>query len=313
MTKEQTIVWNGQKPWEGVGHPIDNNMSIKEIMRKADLDWNVVRRETYYKEGNQEYRSARDVLFREGHPEHPFTEVPENWHVLQNSDAFEFFEKWVDEGKMRLLSTGSIKFGQIVWVLAEIGNGFELFKGDEHRNNILFTLPHKYGRSIDVRQTPLRISCNNMISFALKGKKDAVRWDHRRPFDPEHVRMTLAIADRQFFQLREYGQVLGNCAFAEDDLEEYLHQVYPVIYRPDTITNYKTMSKRAKLVMDNLDTQPGVEHAYGTWWQVFCAVLFCINHVFGNSNEQRIESAWYGKEGDQAVKALRLALEYASK
>lgn len=313
MAKQDTLVWNGEQPWLGIGTPINNDMSLKEVMQVADLDWEVVREPSYYRVGNQEFRAPKDILRRSDDASHILTDVPEDWHITQNEEAFGFFWNWIEQGKMRLVSAGSMDYSRIVWVLAEVGSGFELFKGDVHQNNILFTLPHRYGRSIDVRQTPVRIACNNMMAFALKKGSNSIKWDHRKPFDPEHVRVTLSIADKQFFQLKEYGEFLGRRSYEYDKVEEYVKTLYPVIVKPGTVKNHKEISARAQTVLQYLDEQPGAEHAYGTWWQVFQSVTFCINHVFGRDQETRLSSAWYGKDGDQAIRGLKLALEYADK
>lgn len=307
----ETLVWNGQRPWDQFGSDISNEMTADEMMRKADLDWQVIKSPMTFRDADGvEHSTSQDVLYREGRPEHPLTYVPrDNWNILQNNAIFDFFEPWVESGDLRLLSCGSIKHGALVWVLAEIGSEIEVTKGDRMRNNILFTLPHLYGKAIDIRQTPYRMSCNNMIALALGRNNEnlTIRWQHNKKFDPDVVSYAFKLADSQFQHLRETGTRLSRISYSEDDLEAYLHDLFPSKSQQDD----EKLSLPARQVMSYLDTQPGAELAYGTWWQVVQGVTFCTNHVLGRSAEQRLNSLWYSTHQRTNIRAIELALQYS--
>ena len=310
---KETFVWNGQMPWDGIGKPISNNMTTEEMLKAADLDWKVLRQTPHFYFRGQKRPALRDVLYRDTDGQ-VLTEVPPGWHELQNHDAFEFTQEWVDAGKMKLLSAGSLKGGKLVWVLAEVGEEFTIFKHDTHRNNLLFTIPHEYGKSIDIRQTPLRISCNNMIALALSRKGHlTIRWDHRRQFDASTVKATMGLANRQFFEFRDIALHLGEKRYTDESLNEFLTQLYPVTKVDENSPNSKFLSQPATVVKYHLERQPGFEHQPGTWWSVFNAVTFSISHVLGRERETAVYSAWYGKQRNKAIESMNIALEFADK
>lgn len=310
----ETFVWNGQKPWDGIGQHINNDMTTTEMMNAAKLNWEVEPKQTYFETDKGRVATKQYALVRDDEPDQALTFIPEkNWHILQNSDMFAFFEKYIESRQLRLLSAGSLKGGRLVWVMAEVGDLQEIYKNDVFQNNVLFTLPHLYGKAIDIRQTPLRISCNNMISLALgrNNKHLTIRCDHRQKFDAEVVQHALGMADVQFKELRETAHILANRVYTQDLLEEYLQDVFPKI-STDSEKEH-TLSKPAMTVLKYMDEQPGAEHAYGTWWQAVQAVTFSTNHIFGQSAETRLASQWYGSNQRVNVESITKALEYSRK
>ena len=69
---------------------------------------------------------------------------------------------------MEMHTAGSLKGGQQVWALAKIKESFDVFgKEDTVESYLLFSNPHQYGKSIDIRFTPIRVVCNNTLTFSL--------------------------------------------------------------------------------------------------------------------------------------------------
>ena len=67
-------------------------------------------------------------------------------------------------------TAGALKEGQIVWALADVKEGFKLFGEDEVRGYLLFSNPHIYGKSIDIKFVLERVVCNNTLTMAPCGK-----------------------------------------------------------------------------------------------------------------------------------------------
>jgi hypothetical protein len=71
------------------------------------------------------------------------------------------------------------------------------------------------------------------------------------------------------------------------------------------------LSRPAQIAHDIVDTSPGHEFAPGTWWNVFNACTFSIDHLLGHSDNNRLYSAWYGNGRKKKLAALEHAVEYA--
>ena len=173
---------------------------------------------------------------------------------------------------------------------------------------LLFSNPHEYGKSIDIRFTPIRVVCNNTLTLALGNHSDLmVRLNHRRSFDGDLVKRTLGIASKKMDSYKETAEFLSSKRYTDETLTEYLTAIFPAMSKD----NKKLISRPAEQVLSVMDTQPGAEYGEGSWWQVFNAVTFTTDHVLGHNPETRLQSAWYGQNRNRKVLALEKAVEFA--
>ena len=213
---------------------------------------------------------------------------------------------FVAAGEMEMHTAGSLRDGQIVWALAKVKESFDLFGGDTVESYLLFTNPHKYGHSIDVRFTPIRVVCNNTLTLSLNSKVERfAKISHRREFNGDNVKEMLGIAADKLAQYKEMAAYLGSKRYSEESIVDYFTRVFPVS------GSKKEISKNAQMALDVIDQQPGAEYAEGSWWQAFNAVTFMTDHVIGRNADNRLQSAWYGFNKNLKTKALETAVEFA--
>jgi len=302
-----------QAPWHNLSTPVSNDLTPDQMMEKAQLNWNVNRLRTYALIDNQIVDTERDVLVRSS--DHKIlTHVSEDWQPVQNKEAFDFFTEFVLSGNVEMNTAGSLKDGKVVWALAKIkGGSFDLFNGKDRVDSyLLFSNPHEYGKSVDIRFTAIRVVCNNTLTLALNNKTDlAVRLNHRRKFDPQMVKSTLGLASNNLDTYKEMAEFLASKPFSVENLASYYRDVFPSLStkRREDATK---LSRPAQVAMDVLDSQPGADLGKGTWWQVWNSTTYAIDHLFGRSEDTRLVSAWYGPNRSKKVEALNKAIEYAN-
>jgi phage/plasmid-like protein (TIGR03299 family) len=313
----ETMAWACEVPWHGLGKEVPRDLSPEQMLKAAGLDWTVEKIPTFIRIKNKEYHTGKHALVRSS--DNSILDVVSNdWLPVQNREAFEFFNDYVHAGDMEMHTAGSLRKGQIVWALAKIKEGFEIFGGDKIEGYLMFTNPHRWGQSIDVRFTPIRVVCNNTLTMALneKGSK-AVKVNHRSEFDPEEVKEVLGIANNQLQKYKESALFLGSKRYKKDTVKDYLKELFPVLTQKEE--SRKVMSKTADVILNGadgnpgiLETQPGAEFAPGSWWQAFNAVTYFIDHKAGRTAEGRLTSSWFGLNRNLKIKALDKALEYAA-
>jgi len=310
----ETMAYAGQVPWHGLGVPVSNDLTPNQMMVKAGVDWKVQEVDTFVRFNNQEMATGQKALVRETDGR-ILTTVGENWNPVQNEDAFEFFSEYVMEGDMEMHTAGSLKNGQMVWALAKIKESFELFKGDTVESYLLFSNPHQYGKSIDVRFTPIRVVCNNTLTLSLEEKTEkSVSVGHRAEFDPASVKRALGIASNKLHTYKEMARYLGAKRYTDDSVIEFFNEVFPRTADKRVqgkALSVDTLSRNAKLCHEALETQPGAEYAEGSWWQAFNAVTFVTDHVQGRSAANRLYSNWFGGNQLRKKSAIENAIKYA--
>ena len=310
----ETMAYAGEVPWHGLGVPVSNDLTPIQMMEKADLDWTVDECESFVEYKGEKIPTGQKSLVRSSDAK-VLTNVGPDWNPVQNEQAFEFFSEYVFAGDMEMHTAGSLKGGQVVWALAKVKESFDIFDGDQVDSYLLFSNPHQYGKSIDVRFTPIRVVCNNTLSLSLGMQADrSVKIGHRVEFNPSEVKEALGIATEKLATYKEMAEYLGGKRFSMDKLIEYYNTVYPRT-SDKRVANKKltvdTLSRNAKACLDVLETQPGAEFAEGSWWQAYNSVTYITDHVQGRSADNRMHSAWFGANQARKRTALESAIEFA--
>ena len=312
---QASMAYVGDVPWHGLGKRVPADVSPEQMLEAANLNWEVVKRPMFFNDVNGGPVLTKANALVRSTDNKLLTIISDQWNPVQNVEAFKFFDDFVHAGDMNMHTAGSLKEGKIVWALAKINDQFELFGGDRVEGYLLFSNPHEFGRSIDVRFTPIRVVCNNTLTMALGNEaKFAVKVNHRSKFDPDQVKQTLGIAKDQLSIYKEQAQFLGSKKFQEETLIEYFNRVFPTLSKDESKKldiRKQPISRQAEEAMNNLDTQPGAKFAEGSWWHAFNTVTYLTDHVLGRSTDTRLTSAWYGQNRVKKEKALELAVEYA--
>jgi phage/plasmid-like protein (TIGR03299 family) len=177
----------------------------------------------------------------------------------------------------------------------------------------LFSNPHQYGKAIDVRFTPIRVVCNNTLTFSLNSaSKNFVKLNHRSVFDADQVKETLGIAHDKFSQYKEMAEFLSTRRFTAESLVQFYNDVFPYTHKESEVKTVKDLSKTARDAYEVLETQPGANFGEGTWWQALNSVTYLTDHKLGRNADTRMQSAWFGVNQSRKIKAANKAVEYAT-
>jgi phage/plasmid-like protein (TIGR03299 family) len=318
------MAYVGDVPWHGLGVQVEPNLTPAEMMDAAGLNWTVEKHDAYYQTADGQYLRApkKQALIRSSDGKY-LDIVSDNWIPVQNSEAFEFFNEYVESGGMEMHTAGSLKDGKVIWALAKVNESFSLFGGkDVVESYLLLSNPHQFGRGVDVRFTPIRVVCNNTLSLSLEGKATlGISLNHRSEFNAERVREALAEASQKMETYREMSEFLAVKKYKQDDLFNYFNRVFPKTSAHSGMSfdelmkslkeGKKPLSRNAELAMEYIETQPGAEYGRGSWWQAYNTVTYMTNHVMGHNRDTAMQSVWYGVNKDRNIDALSTAIEMA--
>ena len=300
----ETMAYAGEVPWHGLGHKVPSDLSTDQMMQAAGLDWTVQKIPAFVKIEDESQAIDAAALVRSSDNK-ILDVVSSDWNPVQNQEAFDFFQDFVNAGDMEMHTAGSLKGGQIVWALAKIKDSFELFGGDQVDSYMLFTNPHVYGQSLDIRFTPIRVVCNNTLTLSLSQKNGtAFKLSHRREFVADQAKQALGIAHAKLDEYKSMASWMGSKRYDNESIKTYFQDLFPSQGDKD--------SRNAIKALEVLELQPGAKFAEGSWWQAFNAVTYMTDHLMGRSNDARLQSAWFGVNKSLKNKALQLAIDMAN-
>tara|TARA_R110000744_G_scaffold362513_3_gene470596 strand:+ start:117 stop:1085 length:969 start_codon:yes stop_codon:yes gene_type:complete len=310
---EAQFAYAGDRAWHGLGTQVSNDLTPNQIMKKAGLDWTVHEVESYVDFDDQKIATGQKSLIRSS--DHKvLTNVGKDWKPVQNEEAFEFFSEYVLAGDMEMNTAGSLKGGKNVFALAKVKESFTILGEDQVDSYLLFSNPHEYGKAIDVRFTPIRVVCNNTLTFSLQSNsKNSAKMNHRTQFDADMVKEQMGIAHEKFAQYKEMAEFLSSRRYTPEALLQYYSQVFPNTYnKGKVVKELDDLSRNARAAYDVLETQPGANFGEGSWWQALNSVTYLTDHKMGRSSDTRMQSAWFGTNKDRKLTAANLAVELAT-
>ena len=168
-----------KKPaWHRLGQTIATAPNTREGIRLAGLDWTVQRRDievvpTLFTDAipaeaeakwptldaPQPDLSAWKALVRDT-DQQALGVVGKGYNVLQNAEAFEFFDPLLSCGDATLETAGSLRKGKTIWVMARLKQDPLVVRGDDHvMPYLLLSNTHDATQAVRVNYTMVRVVC----------------------------------------------------------------------------------------------------------------------------------------------------------
>ena len=337
----ETMAWTGKEPWHGLGVEVDPNLTPLEMQEAAQLDWTVSKRPSYTLDAPE---WSEDVGIIQADSTFHIVRDSDNrilshcgrdYIPIQNEDVFKFFKRFTEAGHMTMETAGSLKDGGEVWGLAKISEDFELAGDDQIKGYLLINQPHIVGRSLTIKLTPIRVVCNNTLTFALQqGGTASFRMPHVREFGDDVMKTAeeaLGLSAERMTEFREAATLLSKKKAKHADVLDYVGE----IYQPTMIADYRRdqqlkaegkligeltplkeqFNSFPNLVVEALERSPGanLKSSKGTWWGALNAVTYVEDHLRESQTEgNALHSAWFGAGANRKSKALDLALQRAA-
>lgn len=297
-----------QEPWHGLGVKLEEPPTSEEAIKLAGLDWKVDLSKIIVCDQEQDNWLA----ITRSTDKRVYGIVKPGWEPLQNNEAFSFFDPIVKEGFATYECAGSLKNGEIVWILARLtGENLVVGKGDEIEKYLLLSNGHTGKVGVNVQFTATRVVCANTLAMA-HGETEMARrrfiHSSKTKASLEQLRETINFANQSFDKTVEVYKDLAQVGLSNDKA----HKFFEKVFYPDGVGD--TDKKRiVENVFTLYKTHPTnqVGGMSDTAWSAFNAVTFYVDHVRGRNAGNRLYNSWFGTGKtitDRAfVEAQRLA------
>jgi phage/plasmid-like protein (TIGR03299 family) len=318
----ENMVFAGETPWHGLGVKIGDNLTPQQILEAAHLDWTVSKRPIQYPSKDDSGLPVDDRFALVRDSDDQFLDiVGKVYRPTQNKDAFEFFDGFVKETKLRMHTAGSLCQGKYVWALAEMDKHFTIGPDkDRIESYILLVSPHQFGKSLIAQHTATRVVCMNTLRLALSEGGVTYRMTHGREFDAR-ARMeagkVLGLATESFKHFREEVKTLAETKISRDNVIELFGNVLSLKNETlnDLDSNGLPKSRLLKNFVEAYDGgAPGanLSGSKGTLWGAVNAVTYVMDHGSVRNKEKALRDNLFGYRGDLKNKALVKALAIAA-
>lgn len=309
--KVETMMYVGQTPWHGLGVALEEAPTISEAITAAGLDWEVGLRDLFTSDGEKVPNRAT-VRETDGSV---LGVVGPRYTPLQNTEALDWFQPFIDSGDATLHTAGSLDDGKKIWVLAQLNRDpSEIVPGDDVCKFILLSNSHDGTTAVRPGFTPIRVVCANTLCAAHQSTASKfIRVRHTRKITTnlEKVRDLMNAANAEFEATADQYRHLASKDFNQADVRKYVKTLLNVenVVDSDLPTKTKNIIEEVLgLIEGPKQSFPGVS---GTWWAAYNGYNEYLNYSRGRNNDNRMNSLWFGTGANDNRKALELALNMA--
>ena len=278
--------------WHGLGTALDNPPSTAIALDEAGLNWQVKEQPIYTQSesGLSPIKSHKSLVRSSDYQ--LLGIVSEGYKPLQNQDAFSWFDFLLHEGDVSLESAGSLKNGKRIWILSCINQSpTDIVQGDPVEPYLLLSNSHDGSTAIWIQFTPIRVVCQNTLSYALSKNKDdlakgrAFRIRHQGNIEQKlgKAKTALDFARQRFEAAIDEYKAMAGMQLNQEDLDLYLSLVLDTD-TPQSVRAYPQ-------VVANFESGRGNKGQ--TLWDAYNGVTEWLDHQRG-SDSSRLESAWFG-------------------
>ena len=309
----ETMAYANAVPWHGLGANVSPDLSPKEFLEAAGLNWRVEKC-PLKAEMNGEMFPVKDrfALVRDKDKK-VMTVCGRAWKPVQNEDIINFMKKYVEAGGAKMETAGSLRDGRTVWALANLGHDFEVGRGDKVKGYLLMTTSHVVGVATTSRVTNVRVVCANTLAYAERGVPANYRQNHLTEFNVSAAQEAVENAHEELAACEKRYKTLNKLKIGiEDAVRKVLIPVFTPEIIPgekadaeakevwDNVMNPDVTPTRIQALIDSINNAPGA--LPGTGWGVLNGVTHWCDHVQGHNNATRMHRSWMGDYGRNKVK-----------
>ena len=252
----------------------------------------------------------------------PLSVVSGRYQVVQPQEVLEFYRDLSEVAGFELETAGVLKAGRRFWALARTGKSACLKGNDVVHSYLLLATSCDGTLATMAIPTSVRVVCNNTLAIALQGANagtgaGSIKVPHSTSFDAQAVKRQLGIAVGQWdsFMYR-----MKTLAERKVKTHEAMNYFLKVICQTDQqgegggsgvpgLANERAL-KKVQTLFEGHGRGAELQAAKDTAWGLLSAVTEFVDHEKqARSQDNRLDSAWFGQGAALKQRALEHALQ----
>jgi phage/plasmid-like protein (TIGR03299 family) len=306
------MAYTGSTPWHGLGQHLSPQQPIATWLTEAGMDWTIEQSDVLFNVDSsalhiRPYADSK-VLFRSDSLA-PLSVVSNRYKVVQPHEVLHFYKDLVSAGGFELETAGVLKGGKKLWALAKTGQEAKLKGNDRIKAYLLLATSCDGTLCTTAQFTSVRVVCNNTLQMATQQSTGAVKVPHSTKFDPKQVKEALGLGFSSWELFMRDLKQLSQRTVSPDEAENYFRAV---LEEPVSIASGSSSSKviqRLGELYNGAAMGSELLAASGTAWGLVNAMTeYVDHHRRARTQDNRLDSAWFGQGAQLKQKALTHAL-----
>lgn len=265
----------------------------------------------------------------------PLGLVKSKYEVVQNVDAFNFFDEAIGPDKALWEYAGCLGYGERIYVAAKLPVTTTV-EGDPINNYLVFSNSHDGSSSVVIMFTPVRVFCTNMLNSALDNADSYIRIRHTESAGNKLHKgaEVLKIACEYAKTSEELYSSLYKAKMKDDDVLAYICNLFltdnerTALLNYDSERGYKRLLNLEFIILDQSKISVrkanqikevysyyhegvGQSNILGTAWGAYNAITGYYANVANLDGDKRFNSLLFGNARNAMQKALINAYDIA--
>lgn len=309
------MFYTGERPWHGLGTKVEEPLTAKEAIEVSKLDY-TVECQPIYLSGEREIESRLAIVRAD--TQAVLGLVSEKYKIVQNRDAFSFFDTLVGEGQAIYESAGALGLGERVWIMAKLPDDIIVGKDDVVEKYLILTTSHDGKSSVKVYFSPVRVICQNTLNFSFSQRSDCINIPHLGNINSkiDEARKVLGISINVYAQFERIANQLADVKLNTAQVEAYYNQLLfgqAVEDKEQKILLNQRNDLLALFESGKGNDKADIKHSA---WTAYNAVTEYVDHhrtIRGVKEDatNRLKNIWFGSGASLKRKALDGILEVA--
>jgi len=245
----------------------------------------------------------------------PLGLVSERYEIVQNKDAFLFFDPIIDRGEAIYETAGVLGNGERVFITAKLPEDI-MVAGEKVEQYLLITNGHDGKNAVRVGFTHIRVVCNNTLTAALSSLKNSYTIFHfNNPQERlKEAHKVMGLASSYMNDISTIFEDMANTQVKDEQLLAYIEEIF---VNREYVEKKDKISTRSKNLVDKVynfakyhPTQitPSTK---GTLYGAYNAVSGYFGHIKDyKSLDQRMTSLSFGYASSKTNQAFNLASSF---
>jgi phage/plasmid-like protein (TIGR03299 family) len=340
---KKTGTWSfasaSEKAWHNLGQIVDGAMTAEEAINAANLDYEVAKAPLFagiskiLEIPNTETPDETSQIPKEYFDYQEFDAkvatyrkdtnevlgvVGGRYEIVQNKDAFGFFDSIIDAREAIFETAGVLGKGERIFVTAKLPNDL-VVKGEEIEKYIVLTNSHDGSSAIIAGFTNIRVVCNNTLQAALGKLDNKVSIKHisgaKEKLSEAH--RVMGIASKYMDEVQEVFNAMSKKSISDEQMKDFITKIFtPKIVGNQDKEKAEEISKRSQNKIESTmqfalshHTQT-TESTKNTLFGAYNAISGYYNYVKQYpSSEARFKSLQFGVDGNKIKEAFSLAVD----
>lgn len=266
-----------QPAWHGLGQIVKEAMTAEKAIELANLGYEVCKTPALATiNGNTIQVPEKFATYRKDTGA-IFGIVGNRYEIVQNKDAFNFFDAIIGEKQAIYETAGALGQGERIFITAKMPDFIRIEGTDDLTEvYVMLTNSHDGSGAVIAAVTPIRVVCQNTLNAALKSTISRVSVRHTTNVNAnlENAHKLLGITHKYVEQLNECFNVLAKKFITDAQVKTLVETLFKS--EKEDSTRIKNIREA---VMLSYHTGVGQENIRGTAWGALNGITHYIDHV----------------------------------